>query len=312
LSRLKPQKNEMYRVSAIENSRWPYAFNSADMTGFYDIFGYGSPLYYKLLEYRTKNGYCDKFYELMNVKYFITYPGSDQRLSDCNKKILPSFKIEKVQHIDYNTLPKNQEDILNVYENTQNMGHIWLVSNIATTTDNDMITALNTKIDIRKQVLVQKKDYDELKSFFDDDSEDPKYSTELKYFSPNNIQYSVNTDKKSLVVLSEIYYPGWNVYVNGKKQKLYEVDYILRGVLINKGILLVEYKFEPKSMYIGLYLLISTLIISLLNIIVCLIIKNERIKKTIILFLLAILTVLLFYFVLSIPGLVDINLKRTI
>jgi uncharacterized membrane protein YfhO len=54
-----------------------------------------------------------------------------------------------------------------------------------------------------------------------------------------------------LLFLSDIYYPGWNAYVDGVKTAMYRADYAFRAVPVKKGNHTVELRYEPESFEIG-------------------------------------------------------------
>jgi len=54
------------------------------------------------------------------------------------------------------------------------------------------------------------------------------------------------------VVLSEIQYPGWQVYVDGERQEIDTAYEILRSVSLPEGQHQVQFKFRPISVMIGL------------------------------------------------------------
>lgn len=80
--------------------------------------------------------------------------------------------------------------------------------------------------------------------------------------------WTVNTDKKALMVVSEVYYPaGWNVYIDDQKSEILPVDYILRGVIVPAGTHKIEMKFEPvmyakSHMYSNIGLSLTLLILA--------------------------------------------------
>ena len=54
--------------------------------------------------------------------------------------------------------------------------------------------------------------------------------------SSSHLTYKFESLSEQLVVFSEIYYPsGWEVYVDGVKSKYFDINYLLRGMLIPKG-----------------------------------------------------------------------------
>lgn len=71
-------------------------------------------------------------------------------------------------------------------------------------------------------------------------------------WSPNRIQ--IQARGPGLLVLSEIAYPGWSVWVDGRRQPLLTPGGILRGVELASGEHRVEFLFRPLSLYLGLSL----------------------------------------------------------
>lgn len=56
------------------------------------------------------------------------------------------------------------------------------------------------------------------------------------------------------LVISEIQYPGWKVFVDGKREEISTAHEILRSVNLTEGEHQVVFKFSPISVYIGLIL----------------------------------------------------------
>ena len=54
------------------------------------------------------------------------------------------------------------------------------------------------------------------------------------------------------LVLSEINYPGWQVFVDGEKEKIFTGDYLFRVVPLNSGRHDIRFVFKPVSFKIGL------------------------------------------------------------
>ncbi|MHB8990311.1 MAG: YfhO family protein [Chloroflexota bacterium] len=56
------------------------------------------------------------------------------------------------------------------------------------------------------------------------------------------------------LVLSDSYYPGWMVYVDGREAELLRADYALRAVHLDAGDHEVRFSYEPRSFKLGLAL----------------------------------------------------------
>ncbi len=67
-------------------------------------------------------------------------------------------------------------------------------------------------------------------------------------YAPNKLKYTANDKTKQLIIFSEIYYAdGWKAFVDGKEVEIRKVDYLLRGLEVDKGTHTIEFKFDiPK------------------------------------------------------------------
>ena len=52
-------------------------------------------------------------------------------------------------------------------------------------------------------------------------------------------------DARSLLVLTDVHYPGWKATVDGEPAQIERVDYLLRGVRVPAGSHRVEFSYEP-------------------------------------------------------------------
>ena len=55
----------------------------------------------------------------------------------------------------------------------------------------------------------------------------------------------------SLLVLTDVHYPGWQATLDGRSVPIERVDYLLRGVRVPPGTHRVEFRYEPLSFRIG-------------------------------------------------------------
>ncbi|MDX1700630.1 MAG: hypothetical protein R3250_08440 [Melioribacteraceae bacterium] len=70
-------------------------------------------------------------------------------------------------------------------------------------------------------------------------------------YNPNRFTMDVFTDKNSLFVISEPYYPpGWKIYVNGEiAEKVYRTDHAIQSIYLKSGKHKIEMVFHPDSYY---------------------------------------------------------------
>jgi uncharacterized membrane protein YfhO len=56
---------------------------------------------------------------------------------------------------------------------------------------------------------------------------------------------------RSLVVLTDDFYPGWSATVDGRPAPVRRVDYLLRGVALTPGTHTVVFSYQPASWTVG-------------------------------------------------------------
>jgi hypothetical protein len=77
----------------------------------------------------------------------------------------------------------------------------------------------------------------------------------------NSVDLSVDTDSPGIVVLSQIYYPGWQVFVDGISAPILQTDYALTGVLVKEGTHAIRFLYRPASLRFGLAITLGTILI---------------------------------------------------
>jgi hypothetical protein len=70
-------------------------------------------------------------------------------------------------------------------------------------------------------------------------------------YSPGRIVVQANIDSPGLLVLSEVWAPGWHAFDNERELQLYRVDYTLSGVYLDAGRHSVEFIYSPAAFYWG-------------------------------------------------------------
>jgi heme exporter protein D len=89
-------------------------------------------------------------------------------------------------------------------------------------------------------------------------SEPDLHGAEITSYSPHQVVIEADLQADGFLVLSDTYYPGWKVYVDGREDKIYQADYLFRAVFLKQGRHVVEFRYNPLSFRIGLAISLAT------------------------------------------------------
>ena len=152
--------------------------------------------------------------------------------------------------------------------NPNALGPAWFVNELKEFVNSDSIIKALKKTDFSKTALILKNTIpkDISKNF----KVDTLAKINLVSAKPNHLIYEVDNSSEGFVVFSEMYYPkGWKAYIKGIERKIYNVNYVLRGLIIPKNTVEIEFKFEPEivktgtfiqNLNLGFFILITSLL----------------------------------------------------
>ncbi len=161
-----------------------------------------------------------------------------------------------------------------VYKNLEAYPRAWFVDGLVKETDLSKIRMMlnNPSFSTKTTAIIE----DDIPAVSKPDSS----SVRLLSRDIHNSEWEVYTDKSSFLTISEIYYPkGWSVMIDGQETKIYQTDYILRGIVVPAGKHSIKMVFNPKSYTLSILLSGIGLGVSILFMIVGLFIyyrKNYR------------------------------------
>ncbi len=73
-------------------------------------------------------------------------------------------------------------------------------------------------------------------------------------YEPDEITLSATAAGDGMLVISEVYFPGWRAYVDGEEVDIFPSNYIQRGVALPAGEHTVVFRYDPLSLKVGLWL----------------------------------------------------------
>jgi hypothetical protein len=67
----------------------------------------------------------------------------------------------------------------------------------------------------------------------------------------NQVEITVSSPQPGWLLLADTYYPGWQVYVNGKETTIYPADGMFRGVHLEAGRSQIQFVYRPMWFFVG-------------------------------------------------------------
>lgn len=129
--------------------------------------------------------------------------------------------------------------VMNPYCN----GNAWFVNKISYVKNADEELAALGQIDNKNEAVADEKFRDVL------GEKGGMGNAMLTGYEANELKYSVQTPTGGVLVMSDIYYPGWTATLDGKDIPVGRVNYILRAVVVPAGEHVLVMKFDPKTVH---------------------------------------------------------------
>lgn len=148
--------------------------------------------------------------------------------------------------------------IIYVYENTDRLPRAYLVNNLVKTADEKKALELLDRIDIRNSAVVTTN-----KNILPLSADINGSIAKIKTYKNSYVDIDVLSNGNSFLVLTDAFFPGWKAYVDGKTSDIYKTNVALRGVFLEDGRHQVEFKYEPKRLYLGAIISFVTFILVL-------------------------------------------------
>ena len=170
----------------------------------------------------------EKLFNSLNVKYLIGKDDQDQDQLYINPDALGNaWSIDSLLILD------NPDELLNKLKDTD-------ISKIALGLKNSIPKDLPQTLESKDLIKIEK-----VKN------------------SSSDLTYNYNALSEQLIVFSEIYYPsGWDVFIDGEKSDFFDINYLLRGMLIPEGKHEIDFFFSPEIVKTGINIRIITIIIT--------------------------------------------------
>lgn len=150
--------------------------------------------------------------------------------------------------------------------NRHAFGPAWLVDRVQVVSDRrEAYSALSTA-DLASVALVESSQAAALAGL--EPAPDSTAQIRLTAFAPDRLTYESRTESPQVAVFSEVFYDdglGWTAYLDGSPVSHLRANYLLRALPLPAGTHEIEFRFAPRSYYLGerISLALSILILAL-------------------------------------------------
>jgi len=135
-----------------------------------------------------------------------------------------------------------------VYRNAQAMPRAWLVHETQACGDAEALGRL-AQLDLARQAVIGA-EWAGFAAIAGGDAADDRVRVVAR--SPNSLELDVQTTGPGALVVSEIWYPGWRAWVDGRPAPVMRADFLLRAVPIDEaGAHRVRLAYAPMWFYAG-------------------------------------------------------------
>lgn len=133
------------------------------------------------------------------------------------------------------------------WRNPYALGNGWFVQEVSYVNNaNEEIEAIH-HLDPARTAVADKRFKAEIREA---KAADSLASVTLQSYEPNELVYQVKSETGGTVVFSEIYYPGWQSFIDGEEVPHGRADYILRAMNVPAGEHTVRFVFDPQSLHV--------------------------------------------------------------
>ena len=164
---------------------------------------------------------------MLNLRYLVAYAS------------YPMLQIEGLRTV-------YQDEQIRIDELPDSWPRAWLVHSYAVRRDDQEVLALLSRFNYEKMALFEKQPGCAV--------EEPSAAEampEIVRYEPARVDIKVRAAAPALLVLSDLFYPGWEATVDGRPVEILQANYVMRAVAVPKGAHEVRFLYRPASFRAG-------------------------------------------------------------
>jgi len=198
-----------------------------------------------------------RLYSLLNMRYVITTAEWDS----VNEEKYDAAQLDRqmrsgaITRERYERVPRIEAELvfegggLRVFENEGALSRAYLVHAYEMVTGDEAILERLSAGDFdAKRTVVLEEEVEGLVAPGEGGADE---RVEILSYEPERVVVEVTTKSPGILVLGDMYYPGWRAEVDGEEVPIYRANYLVRGVRVDEGEHAVVFEYRPRPYRVG-------------------------------------------------------------
>ncbi len=80
---------------------------------------------------------------------------------------------------------------------------------------------------------------------------EPSETVAIDRYEPQRVELTAHLESPGLVVFADVYYPGWELTIDGLSSRILRANRAMRGALVSAGTHRLVYSYHPASVRVG-------------------------------------------------------------
>ena len=154
------------------------------------------------------------------------------------------------------------EDIY-IHENYDVYPRVFLVNNFKTVEKDTAQEYLlkNPDFNLRQNVILEEKLSNELINKLKLSKDNEINNANIISYEANNVLIETSNFDASILILTDVYYPGWKAFIDGTETKIYRADGLVKAIFVPEGEHTIEFVYLPESYNTGITISLITALI---------------------------------------------------
>ena len=151
------------------------------------------------------------------------------------------------------------EDIY-IHENYDVYPRAFLVNNFKTVEKDTAQEYLlkNPDFNLRQNVILEEKLSNESINKLKLSNDNEINNANIISYETNNVLIETSNFDASILILTDVYYPGWKAFIDGTQTKIYRADGLVKAIFVPEGEHTIEFVYLPESYNTGITISLIT------------------------------------------------------